>query len=180
MPAVLPNDLRTSRLLLREPRTEDAAIIFQSYAQDERVSRYLIWKPNTRLAETVSFIDGCIQGRLGGNRYAYVLALPYDESIPIGMLDAKITLHGVEIGYVLSPLHWGKAYMSEAVAAFTEAALEMPAHFRVQAYCDVDNPASARTLEQAGFRREARLERFIIHPNVSKEPRACYLYARCK
>lgn len=61
MPAVLPNDLRTSRLILRKPRPEDASLIFHSYAQDERVSRYLIWKPNTRLAETESFIDGCLQ-----------------------------------------------------------------------------------------------------------------------
>lgn len=180
MPAVLPNDLRTSRLILRKPRPEDASLIFHSYAQDERVSRYLIWKPNTRLAETESFIDGCLQGRLDGNRYAYVLALPSDDNIPIGMLDAKISLHGVEIGYVLSPVHWGKAYMAEAVAAFAAAALAMPEHFRVQAYCDVDNPASARTLENAGFHREGRLERFIVHPNISKEPRACYLYARCK
>jgi RimJ/RimL family protein N-acetyltransferase len=180
MSAALPNDLRTSRLLLREPRPKDASIIFQTYAQDERVSRYLIWHPNTRLAETETFIEGCIQGRLNGDRYAYVLALPSAEDIPIGMLDAKIDLHGVEIGYVLSPSHWGKAYVSEAVAAFAAAVLEMPAHFRVQAYCDVDNPASARTLEKAGFQREGRLERFIVHPNISKEPRACYLYARCK
>lgn len=180
MSAPLPNELTTSRLLLREPRREDAALIFQSYAQDERVTRYLIWQPNTRVAETEAFIDGCIQGRVNGNRYAYVLALPSAEEIPIGMLDAKITLHGIEIGYALAPSHWGNAYMSEAVTAFTEAALTMPEHFRVQAYCDVDNPASARTLENAGFQLEGRLERFIIHPNVSKEPRSCYLYARCK
>ncbi|MCG2592746.1 GNAT family N-acetyltransferase [Ramlibacter sp. XY19] len=54
------------------------------------------------------------------------------------------------------------------------------ASFRVHAACDVENRPSQRALEKAGFMREGRLERFTVHPNISPEPRACYMYARCR
>jgi len=33
---------------------------------------------------------------------------------------------------------------------------------------------------EIGFAREARLECHTIHPNVSPQPRPCFMYARCK
>ena len=70
--------------------------------------------------------------------------------------------------------------MPEAIAALTELALSDEEVFRVQAFCDVENIPSQRALEKSGFSREGRHERFFIHPNVSLEPRPCYMYAKCK
>jgi [ribosomal protein S5]-alanine N-acetyltransferase len=50
----------------------------------------------------------------------------------------------------------------------------------VSAVCDVDNVASARVLEKSGMAREGCLRQYIIHPNVSNEPRDVYLYARTR
>ncbi|MDL1864001.1 GNAT family N-acetyltransferase [Betaproteobacteria bacterium PRO5] len=100
--------------------------------------------------------------------------------IPIGMLEARIYLHTVDIGYVLARKNWGIGLMPEAVAAFTELALAQLACFRVQATCDIENNASARTLEKAGFMREAVLQRYTVHPNISSVSRPCFMYARCK
>lgn len=180
MSTALPANFTTQRLLLREPRIEDAAHIFNSYAQDERVSRYLTWKPSVRLEESVAFIETSIEARLHGKRYPYVVTLHGAEHTPLGMLDAKLAQHSVEIGYVLGQAYWGNGYMPEAVRAFTDIVLSMPPYFRVHAYCDVDNIASARTLEKSGFSLEGRAERHTLHPNISPEPRPCYLYARCK
>ncbi|MNR84395.1 hypothetical protein D3C72_151940 [compost metagenome] len=182
MSTALPATLSTPRLLLRAPRIEDAAHIFDSYAQNARVSRYLVWKPSVSLKETTAFIEACIAARSHGVRMPYVLTLHGAEDTPLGMLDVKISQqpHSIEIGYVLAQSHWGHGYMPEAVSIFSETVLKMPAFFRVHAYCDVDNIASARTLEKSGFSREGRAERHTLHPNISAEPRPCYLYARCK
>ena len=75
---------------------------------------------------------------------------------------------------------WGRGYMPEALSALTALALEREDIFRVQAFCDVENVPSQRALEKAGFFREGRHERFFVHPNVSAEPRPCYMYAKCK
>ena len=49
--------------------------------------------------------------------------------------------------------------------------------FRIWAVCDLDNFASARVLEKAGMQREGVLRRYILHPNISSEPRDVYCYA---
>jgi len=40
--------------------------------------------------------------------------------------------------------------------------------------------ASARVLEKLGMSREGVLRRWIIHPNISAEPRDCYVYAKVR
>jgi [ribosomal protein S5]-alanine N-acetyltransferase len=49
--------------------------------------------------------------------------------------------------------------------------------FRIGAVCDVENIGSARVLEKSGFVREGLLRRWLLHPNISDEPRDCFSYA---
>ena len=67
--------------------------------------------------------------------------------------------------------------MSEAAGAVLREALAQPQVFRVDAVCDVANGASARVLEKIGMQYEGVLRRYIVHPNVSDEPRDVRMYA---
>jgi RimJ/RimL family protein N-acetyltransferase len=175
---VLPPRLETSRLILRRPIDADAGEIFRAYTQDPLVARFMVWKPHSSETETRAFIASCIAAWDEGSRLAYVIT-EAGSSSAIGMLDARLHAFTVDLGYVLARAHWGKGYMPEAVAVLASTALEC-GRFRVQAVCDVENIPSQRTLEKAGFAREGRLERCVVHPNVSPEPRPCYMYARCR
>jgi ribosomal-protein-alanine N-acetyltransferase len=108
-----------------------------------------------------------------------MLARPNDAQV-LGMLDARSTEHGLNIGYVLAREHWGHGYMPEAIQALTEIALSQPALFRIEATCDVENHPSTRALEKSGFVREGRLARYTVHPNLSSEPRDCWIYAKSR
>ena len=46
--------------------------------------------------------------------------------------------------------------------------------------CDVENKASARVLEKVGMQREGTLRRYIVHPNISPEPRDCFVYSKVR
>jgi len=175
---MLPTELTSRRLLLRAPRPSDARQIFDSYTQAAEVSRFMIWRPHTELHETEAFIAQCIEAFDVGSKRPYVLALRNAPDAPIGMLEARPDGPRVEIGYVLAREFWGLGLMPEAIECLSNAILASPEFFRVQATCDVENPKSARALEKAGFTREGRLERYMVHPNVSDEPRASYLYAK--
>lgn len=61
-----------------------------------------------------------------------------------------------------------------------EAALGEPGIFRVWAICNHENRASARVMEKIGMQREGLLRRGVLHPNVSAEPRDCWLYSRVR
>lgn len=176
----LPLSLRTERLVLREPCPADAAVFFDTYTQDAEVARYMTWRPHTVLSETEGFIAWCMDAWTNGSSRPYVLAFKEDESQAIGMLEARIQPHTVDIGYVLGRRYWGAGLMPEAIRAFSAAALALPDCFRIQATCDTENAASARTLEKSGFACEGRLERHTVQPNLSAEPRAAFMYARCR
>ncbi|XP_062209047.1 uncharacterized protein LOC133910799 [Phragmites australis] len=63
-----------------------------------------------------------------------------------------------ELGYVLARAHWGKGVATAAVRRALGAVFaEVGRLARVEAPVDVDNPASQRVAEKAGFRREGVL-----------------------
>jgi RimJ/RimL family protein N-acetyltransferase len=175
---LLPQRLETVRLVLRKPIDVDSGEIFRSYTQDPLVCRFMVWKPHSSEAESHTFITSCISAWEQGTRLPYVIT---EASSPaaIGMLEARINGFTVNFGYVLARAHWGMGYMPEALAALAAAALDQ-GYFRAQAFCDVENRPSQRTLEKAGFTREGRLERYVVHPNISADPRPCFMYSLCR
>jgi len=171
-----PEHFDTDRLHLRIPRRDDAPAIFAAYAQDEEVTRYLTWRPHKSLEETYTIRDVMEKLRQDGKAFSYAITLKGDDTL-IGMIAIHPDGFKVSIGYVLARPHWGKGYMTEAARAVTEWLLRQPDIFRVFATCDVDNPASAKVMEKAGMKCEGLLRRYMIHPNVSAEPRDCLMYA---
>ncbi|NGZ84640.1 GNAT family N-acetyltransferase [Duganella aceris] len=180
MSTSLPDTLRTQRLILREPRHSDAAGLFNAYTQDPEVARYMTWRPQSQLAETEAFVAYCMKGWAEDRSRAYILARHENEDLPIGMLEARLQPHTIDIGYVLQRKDWKTGLMSEAITAFCDTALALPEYFRIQATCDTENQASARTLEKAGFVREGELKRHMMLPNLDDEPRSSLMYARCR
>lgn len=158
---------------------EDAPVIFERWAQDAEVARYMTWRPHESVAGVNAFLDHCRTMRQANEALSWVLTLK-GESQPIGMLTARFGSHGVELGYVLGRAYWNRGYMTEAARAVIEWALSQPEIHRVWAVCDVDNAASAKVLEKVGMRREGVLRRWIIHPNIGPLPRDCYCYAIIK
>jgi RimJ/RimL family protein N-acetyltransferase len=57
---MLPDRFKTARILLRPVISGDADAIFSTYAQDEDVTRYLIWRPHRSISETQAYIQHCI------------------------------------------------------------------------------------------------------------------------
>jgi ribosomal-protein-alanine N-acetyltransferase len=49
---MLPNAFQTQRVLLRPIAPTDAGPIFEGYAQDPQVSRYVTWRPHVTIEDT--------------------------------------------------------------------------------------------------------------------------------
>jgi len=175
----LPAAIETPRLKLRAPNVSDAQSMFDAYTQDAEVAKYMVWQPHASLENTREFIAGRVAQWNDGSAFPYIVTLKANGQL-IGMLEARKLGHIVNIGYVLARKLWGQGLMVEAIQAFTALALRLPEVYRVEATCDVDNRLSARALEKGGFLREGRLGRHTIHPNISAEPRDCFIYAACR
>lgn len=174
---MLPDTFRTTRLLLRPVAVEDTDAIFDTYAQDEEVARYVIWRPHRNREETQAYIERCIATPREVER-TYMLVGNDDHPVRGAFALRRRAPHRLDCGYVLARRWWGQGLMTEALSEVALWALRQPSIFRIGAVCDVDNIASARVLEKSGFGREGVLQRWLVHPNISDEPRDCYSYAR--
>ncbi|BAF13452.2 hypothetical protein OsI_13872 [Oryza sativa Indica Group] len=86
---------------------------------------------------------------------------------PVGAVSLAPTADACrgELGYVVARAHWGKGVATAAVRRAVAAVLggEVSGLARVEALVDVDNRASQRVVEKAGFRREGVLRRHYWH-----------------
>jgi RimJ/RimL family protein N-acetyltransferase len=166
----------TKRLMARRATRDAAPQIFEAYAQDLEVARYMIWRPHRDVDETVAFLDRCERAWQDRTAFPWTLWLKDDGRLA-GMIETRCTGTAVDIGYVLRRSLWRRGLMTEAVRFVVEWALLLPGVYRVWATCDVENVASARLLESVGMEREGVLRRWIVHPNISAEPRDALCYA---
>src|SRR6516225_8451195 len=153
--------------------------IFDSYAQDEKVARYLIWRPHRSRSETQAYVNRCIATPSEVER-TYMLVSREDNVVRGAFALRQRAPHRLDCGYVLARRWWRRGLMTEVLIEVTVWALRQPSVFRVGAVCDVENIGSARVLERSGFVREGLLRRWLLHPNISDEPRDCYSYARVR
>lgn len=72
----------------------------------------------------------------------------------------------------------GASRASEVMTWLVDHALSHPAISRAEAFCDVENSASARVMEKVEMTREGGLRRYFKHPNISNDPRDCVIYAK--
>jgi len=176
---MFPETFATARLVLRPIAPEDAGPIFDAYAQDPEVTRFLVWRPHGSRADTEAYIARCMSAPPDSSR-TYVLTTPEDGAVR-GAFDLRREApHRLGFGYVLARRWWGRGLMAEVLAEVAGWALAQPAVFRIGAVCDVENAASARVMEKAGLAREGLLRRWLVAPNLGDEPRDFFSYARAR
>ncbi len=139
--------LKTSRLILRAPRLEDANSV-AVLANDRRIAENTARIPHPyKLADASQWLA---QGNKSDRDVLFVVSLPDGRIIGacgVGLLEGPLP----ELGYWLGTEFWGKGYATEAVRAVIDYAFEELQHDGLQAGARVTNPTSRRVLEKCGF-----------------------------
>ena len=167
----------TERLRLRRPAREDAKNIFECYASDQEVMRWLGWPRHTSLDDTYRFLD------FSDDQWREWPAGPLlIESKVEGVLIGSTGLTFVDAtsamtGYVLSRNNWGCGYATEAVRAMIKLSTSLRVS-RLFALCHPSHAASRRVLEKCGFEFDGSLA--TQFPNLPGRPMIdaqCYALA---
>jgi ribosomal-protein-alanine N-acetyltransferase len=185
----LPRVIDTPRLRLRDLRAGDARAVFESYAGDAAVMRYVGWRRHETVQDSARQISLDVHRCLKGSAWVWGLTLQ-GAGDTVGPVFGQLELtpmgypadeaHHLRLGYLMARSHWGQGLMAEAVSAVLAAVFEQPQVWRVDALCDVDNQASGALLARVGMRREGCMLRAVRHPNVSSEPRDVWVYSQVR
>ena len=140
--------IATERLVVRPPQPGDAPAI-AAYAGDLAVSRMLSPVPHPYTREDAdAFVARCADPPAGER----VLAVSDGEGFA-GLIGVQREAGErlTEVGYWYGRPHWGRGYATEALrAVLARAAPAWGVRALVSGHF-VDNPASGRVLEKAGF-----------------------------
>jgi [ribosomal protein S5]-alanine N-acetyltransferase len=160
-----PQLLETERLLLRRPEASDAQAIFERYAGDSGVTRYMSWPTHRTIADTKAFLawSEADWGQWPAGSY---LVFSRDGILLGGTGLAFKTPTFVVTGYVFARDAWGRGYATESLKAMVNLARQLAVH-RVEAERHVEHRASARVMEQCGFACEGVLRERTEFPNLA-------------
>src|SRR5688572_14685885 len=144
--------LRTPRLVLRRPRSDDVAAM-HAILRDPLAMRYWSTLPHTTLAESEAWVAKTIDAINAGECDDFFIEHK-------GLLIGKAGLwHGNEIGFLFSPSVWGKGYAREALNAVIERGFTELGHSEIRAEVDPRNERCLRLLARLGFRETGRAQR---------------------
>ncbi len=158
---LLPESIRTPRLLLRRFRLTDADDVY-AYARNPEWRRFLLTLPEPyerRHADEFVASNVLIEWRTKPQ-----WAIEHEGRMvgTIGLWVAR--RHGrAEFGYTLARWLWGRGLMTEAVSAVTDEAFATLPLRKISARALVGNVGSTRVMEKVGMRFEAVLRQDFAH-----------------
>jgi RimJ/RimL family protein N-acetyltransferase len=168
--------IETERLVLRAPRLNDVQAIFDRYASDLDVTRYLAWPRHTTIAETRAFVKFSTDQWTRWKSGPMVAISREDGTLLGGSGLVMETPEQASTGYVFARDAWGRGYATECLRAMLDLASKMGVQ-RVTAECHAAHAVSRRVLDKCGFQQEPT-SRQIVFPNLSSEPQDVLLFSK--
>uniref|UniRef100_A0A0E0KK43 N-acetyltransferase domain-containing protein n=1 Tax=Oryza punctata TaxID=4537 RepID=A0A0E0KK43_ORYPU len=152
-----------------------------AWASDPEVTAFMTWEPY----ESVDSLRAFIRDTVLPHPWFRAICLAGDGAgaSPVGAVSVTPTADRcrAEVAVAVARAHWGNGVATAALRrALATAFADLDGVERVEALVDVDNAASRRELEKAGFQQEAvlrsycvvkgRLRDMVIYSFISTDP----------
>lgn len=158
---------------------DDASALYDRYFSDEQCARFLLRERHRSLDKTIEIIRKLAVPAFPAGRRLFGLTIECNETVqPVGLLTCISFEAQIEVHYGVSRRCWGKGLASEALQLASDAFLALDRFKRVYTVCAVENQASLRVLEKAGFRRERHCPECFVLPALGDARQDGYLYAK--
>lgn len=140
--------IETQRLILRPFVIDDAAAMFNNWANDSEVTKYLSWQAHEEIDVTKYVVQLWVESYSSGKAYQWAITEKGKENEVIGNIGAvriDEDLERAEIGYCISKKHWNKGITSEALSAVIDYLFSC-GFMRISGFHDVLNPVSGKVM----------------------------------
>lgn len=140
--------LETKRLTLRKIRLTDASPMFNTWASDSEVTRYLTWMAHDNVSVTQMIVNMWVNGYKNPNFYQWGITLTDTGKLigTIGAVKVDENTNSIEIGYAIGKKYWNNGYTTEALEAIINFFFDQVGVDKVCARHDQNNPASGKVM----------------------------------
>ena len=157
--------IETKRLLLRKFMVEDAEAMFQNWASDKEVTKFLTWPAYTSLDTAIHILNEWTASYEKPDFYQWAI-VPKNLNEPIGSISVvsiNEKTQMAEIGYCIGRPWWNRGITSEALSAVINFMFDQVGANRVQAKHDVNNPHSGLVMKKCGMKYEGTLRSAAVN-----------------
>ena len=173
--------LETPRLILRRLSVDDAKDMYENWASDDEVTKYLTWNSHASVEDSRACIANFfVVGYDKPSYYEWGVVLKENGRVigTAGLHNIIENIRSGELGYCIGSAYWGNEYMVEAVNAIIDFCFNEVNFNRIEALHDVENPKSGRVMQKLGMQYEG-VRRDACNSNKG-ELRDCCVYAILK
>jgi [ribosomal protein S5]-alanine N-acetyltransferase len=154
--------IETSHLIMRDLQETDLQPFF-ALSSDPAITQFQTFIQVENEAQAAEWLKNAARHNLKQPREAYNMAVIRKQEQQwigwIGMGSPRDTSLGdLDFGYALSRQYWGMGYMTEALRGMVDFSFRELGIQSMFGACEVENVASARVMEKAGFRLSATYE----------------------
>lgn len=146
--------LTTDRLVLRPFLPEDARAMFDNWASDEKVTRYVTWPAHTSPDVTKSLLEQWCLCYADEKYYNWVITLSGQPIGNISVVRQSEKSQWCELGYCLGSAYWNQGFMTEAVQAVIDFLFDEVGFHRIVIEHAAKNPASGKVAQKCGLKKE--------------------------
>lgn len=141
----------TERLKLRKFSVDDAKDMFNNWASDKRVTRFLTWQPHESADATKQLLEGWVAAYDSPKTYNWVIEYERQAIGSISVVRLSDKCEYAELGYCLGYDYWNKGFMSEAVNAVIDYLFAEIGVNRVGISHATENPGSGKVAQKCGM-----------------------------
>lgn len=151
--------IETRRLILRRFTVADAQAMYDNWASDPEVTKFLTWPTHSSVEITKMVLSDWVAGYEKPDFYQW--AIEFKEiGQPIGSIS--VVSHNdraelVHIGYCIGRNWWHKGIMSEALQAVMDFLFDQVGANRIESRHDPRNPHSGAVMRKCGMKYEGTL-----------------------
>ena len=154
--------IETERLVLRRFTTEDVQAMYDNWASDPEVTKYLTWPTHGSVDVSAWVLADWVEHYANENHYTWAIVLKENGDVPIGSISAEIREDKIDkahIGYCIGKRWWHSGITSEALRAVIGFLFDEVGVQRIDARHDVNNPNSGAVMRKCGMKYEGTMRR---------------------
>lgn len=151
--------LETPRLILRQFTTEDAQAMYENWASDPEVTRFLTWPTHSSVEVSRAVLAEWEAGYAKDDFYNWAIVLK-DLGKPIGsigVVSKDDRVRKAHIGYCIGKAWWHQGIMAEALQAVMNFLFDEVGMLRLEARHDTRNPNSGAVMRKCGMEYEGTM-----------------------
>ena len=149
--------LETKRLVLRRFTIEDAGAMYNNWASDDEVTKFLMWKSHGSVDDSKKILTDWLSNYHENDYYEWAIILKEygDEPIgSIGVVHKDEQTEMVHIGYCIGRKWWKQGITSEALEIVIKFLFEEVKVKRIESRHDPKNEKSGKVMMKCGMQYE--------------------------